>query len=107
MDLWYAIVVYIIIFITIYILARKYDIKNFSAVVLAVLFALIVTLIFFPVSHLQNSNDEEEKKSGGIYSALLLGSIVVILYYLINRILTDVECSGLECSNLQQNVEFI
>ena len=107
MDLWFAILVYIIIFITIYLLAKKYDIKNFSAVVLAVLFALIVTLIFFPLSHAKNSNDDEEQKSTTIYSALMLGSVIIILYYLVDRILTDVECPGLECSGLEQDVEFI
>lgn len=96
MELNLALLIYLLIVIAIYMIARIYRIRIFSAFVLAVITGIVVLGIIYPYPKAGRDiykNRSIYKFNAGIicYALIQILTWVVIFWYIFNRILLDKE----------------
>ena len=87
MDILVALIIYIIVIIIVYLLARFYHVSVWSSFVLAFLFGLIVLSAIKPYSELYESTTAKEYSI--IYGLIWLATIILIIIYVIERAIND------------------
>ena len=95
MELGWALLIWLIVLLLVFFIARRYRIRMWSAATLAVLIAAIVLTILRPPNTLPWGLNQSNGLAG-LYFLIMFITPLWITIYVVARSVTDVEPEGLE-----------
>jgi ABC-type uncharacterized transport system permease subunit len=91
MELWVALLIWLIVFIVIFVVAKKYRVTTWSSIALATLISVLILGLLRPPNTLimaQGSN------WGSIYWLIMFIAPILIIIYTISKAITDRPTAG-------------
>lgn len=90
MDLGWALLIWLVIAIIVFLVARRYHIRAWSAVALALLIATIVLAIIRPANTVA-WNGNQSAGLAGLYWLIMFLVPLILIVYIVSKSVTDVD----------------